>query len=185
MLATPAVLTTPAVQVPSPRLYILRKWPDFMGYGFDLYDEKNNPGHMIGGIDPGSPAQAAGLQKGDKIIEVNGQNVLEDSHQQVVDQIKKYDEEVTILVIDSNAEKYYNDKSLWIHGKMDNITVIEGPTERPAGKHTCQRLASLHHIVVALVFINTLSCGCPLGITYVISVCFTTESCCCLSFLYV
>ena len=32
---------------------------------------------------PGSPAEAAGLMKGDRIVEVNGQNVFNENHRQV------------------------------------------------------------------------------------------------------
>lgn len=33
----------------------------------------------------GSPAEAAGLMKGDRIVEVNGQNVFNENHRQVSD----------------------------------------------------------------------------------------------------
>ena len=55
---------------PRPRLCHIVKWPDFDGYGFNLHAEKNRPGQFIGKVDPGSPAEMAGLREGDKIVEV-------------------------------------------------------------------------------------------------------------------
>jgi len=55
------------------RLCRLRTWPDFVGYGFNLHANRTSPGlQYIGKVDANSPAQAAGLQLHDRIIEVNG-----------------------------------------------------------------------------------------------------------------
>ena len=39
---------------------------DYAGYGFNLYQEKNKPGQFIGRIEPGSPADLAGLKENDR-----------------------------------------------------------------------------------------------------------------------
>ena len=39
---------------------------------------------LVGNVDPGSPADAAGVVKGDKIVEVNGTNIGIENHGQVV-----------------------------------------------------------------------------------------------------
>lgn len=65
-----------------PSLLCLRKRPDFDGYGFNLHAEKMKPGQYIGSVDDDSPAQAAGLKSGDKIIEVNGVNICTENHRQ-------------------------------------------------------------------------------------------------------
>jgi len=72
---------------PAPRLCIVRKVPEFSGYGFNLHAERGKPGQFIGKVDEGSPAAAAGLRDGDRIVEVNGSNVALDTHQQVRAQI--------------------------------------------------------------------------------------------------
>ena len=72
---------------PQPRLCHVKKWSHFDGYGFNLHAEQNKPGQFIGNIDPGSPAEAAGLKEGDKIVEVNGVNVNQENHKQVVHRI--------------------------------------------------------------------------------------------------
>ena len=38
----------------------------YHGYGFNLYQEKNKPGQFIGRIEPGSPADLAGLKENDR-----------------------------------------------------------------------------------------------------------------------
>ena len=38
----------------------------FWCYGFNLHAEKNKPGQFVGKIDPGSPAEIAGLKEGDR-----------------------------------------------------------------------------------------------------------------------
>ena len=61
---------------PPPRLCHLKKWAHFDGYGFNLHAEKNKPGQFVGKIDADSPAEAAGLREGDRIVEVNGRVAL-------------------------------------------------------------------------------------------------------------
>jgi S1-C subfamily serine protease len=52
------------------RLCHVKKWEQFIGYGFNLHTDKSKMVQLIGNVDPGSPADAAGVKKGDKIIEV-------------------------------------------------------------------------------------------------------------------
>ena len=68
-----------------PRLCHLHKVPDYEGYGFSLCVEKGRRGQFIGNVEPGSPADVAGLRDGDRIVEVNGATVSSDSHRQVSD----------------------------------------------------------------------------------------------------
>jgi len=74
---------------PAPRLCLVRKVADFSGYGFNLHAERGKAGQFIGQVDEGSPAAAAGLRDGDRIVEVNGVNVALDTHQQVSRQLKR------------------------------------------------------------------------------------------------
>lgn len=41
-----------------------------MGYGFNLHSDRSRPGQYIRSLDPGSPADRAGLQPQDRLIEV-------------------------------------------------------------------------------------------------------------------
>ena len=124
---------------PRPRLCKVQRWADFSGYGFNLHEERNRPGHIIGSVDEGSPSEAAGLKKDDKIVEVNGHNVLEASHQEVVQHIQQYDHMVDLLVVDNDAKDYYEDNSIWVHSKMANVQVIECPRRSSEGKSNFPR----------------------------------------------
>merc|ERR1711936_925049 len=86
----------------------------YHGYGFNLYQEKNKPGQFIGKIEPGSPAARAGLKEDDKIVEVNGVNIAQENHKQVVGRIKAISSEVTILVMDEECEEHYKDQGILI-----------------------------------------------------------------------
>jgi C-terminal processing protease CtpA/Prc len=116
---------------PRPRLCHMRKKPDFPGYGFNLHAEKNRPGQYIGKVDPGSPAEAAGLREGDRIVEVNGTNVAMENHQQVVERIKAVSDETKFLVVDEAAEAYYRERNIIVSSHMTNVEVIEIPVETP------------------------------------------------------
>lgn len=43
-----------------------------MGYGFNLHSERSRPGQYIRSLDPGSPADHAGLRPQDRLVEVGG-----------------------------------------------------------------------------------------------------------------
>lgn len=86
------------------RLCHVVKRPDFDGYGFNLHAEKGRPGQYIGKVDDGSPAEAAGLRQGDRIIEVNGTNITTETHKKVVELIKGVPNETKLLVIDPRAD---------------------------------------------------------------------------------
>lgn len=53
------------------------------GYGFHLHGEKNKGGQFIRKVEPGSSADQAGLKPGDRLVEVNGENIENDNHHQV------------------------------------------------------------------------------------------------------
>ncbi|KAM8961649.1 Na(+)/H(+) exchange regulatory cofactor NHE-RF2 isoform 2-T2 [Pelodytes ibericus] len=88
-----------------PRLCYLKKGPN--GYGFNLHSEKSRPGQFIRSIDPGSPAAKAGLKPQDRLIEVNGQNVENMKHSEVVANIKTNEKETTLLVVDPETDEYF------------------------------------------------------------------------------
>ncbi|RVE52892.1 hypothetical protein evm_002369 [Chilo suppressalis] len=81
-----------------PRLCHVRKSPDFDGYGFNLHAEKGKPGQYIGKVDDGSPAETAGLKRGDRILEVNGHSIAGETHKQVVARIKERPDDAELLV---------------------------------------------------------------------------------------
>ncbi|NWU91483.1 NHRF1 protein, partial [Upupa epops] len=88
---------------PAARRCRLERGPD--GYGFHLHGEKGKPGQFIRLVEAGSPAERSGLRAGDRLLEVDGENVERESHQQVVERIRAADGAVTLLVVDSTAEE--------------------------------------------------------------------------------
>ncbi|NXG47334.1 NHRF1 protein, partial [Psilopogon haemacephalus] len=88
---------------PAARLCRLERGPD--GYGFHLHGEKGKPGQFIRLVEAGSPAERSGLRAGDRLLEVDGENVERESHQQVVERIRAAAGAVSLLVVESVADE--------------------------------------------------------------------------------
>ena len=126
---------------PRPRLCHLRRWPNFIGYGFNLHCEKAKPGQYIGKVDPDSPAESAGLRENDRIVEVNFVPIGNENHKQVVTRIKegvsrnnkKYTDEVILLVLDTEADAYFKNKSIIVRSADPNVDKRETEIRHAAG----------------------------------------------------
>jgi len=105
----------------------IKKWPDFEGYGFDLLTERNRKGQCIGQIDDNSPVEAGGLKYGDRIIEVNGDNVEDDSYEQVVQRIKAGGDQIRMLVLDKAADEYYRGQGIPVNARMSCVKYMTTP----------------------------------------------------------
>lgn len=91
-----------------PRLVHIKEQGGVKGFGFNLKVIDGNIGQIIGIVDPGSPAEAAGLRYGDRLLEVNGVNVeFCSSHRDVVRQIKSIPNETKLLVINMDSYEHY------------------------------------------------------------------------------
>jgi sodium/hydrogen exchange regulatory cofactor NHE-RF2 len=88
-------------------------------------------GQFIGKVDPGSAAEAAGLKLSDRIVEVNGHNVVEETHKQVVQRIKAVPNETKLLVIDPQGQQYYADRNITITSSMPNVQKMRTPATPP------------------------------------------------------
>lgn len=113
------------------RLCHIFKWEDFDGYGFNLHAEKGKPGQFIGKVDEGSPAEAAGLKEGDRIIEVNAVNIANENHKQVVQRIKTLPDETKLLVVDAEADNFFKSKNIVIKSTHPNVVYLKTPIPRP------------------------------------------------------
>uniref|UniRef100_A0A8C4QJQ6 Na(+)/H(+) exchange regulatory cofactor NHE-RF n=1 Tax=Eptatretus burgeri TaxID=7764 RepID=A0A8C4QJQ6_EPTBU len=88
-----------------PRLCHIVKGPH--GYGFNLHSEKIKPGQFVRTVDEELPAEQAGLRPGDRIVEVNGINIDEKKHSDVVQMIKAGGNETTLLVVDAETDNVF------------------------------------------------------------------------------
>lgn len=84
-----------------PRLCVLEKGPG--GYGFHLHGDKGKTGQFIRLVEPDTPASAAGLLAGDRLMFVNGENVEGESHQQVVARIRATTGALELIVVDAET----------------------------------------------------------------------------------
>ncbi|XP_043107591.1 Na(+)/H(+) exchange regulatory cofactor NHE-RF2 [Puntigrus tetrazona] len=87
-----------------PRLCYLTKGD--RGYGFHLHGERSRGAQFIRKIEPGSPADLSGLRSGDRVVEVNGENVEGETHQQVVQRILDVEHRTRLLVVDRVTDEF-------------------------------------------------------------------------------
>ena len=71
-------------------------------------------------------------------MEVNGTNISNENHQQVVQRIKAVQNETKLLVVDKDTDVYYRTRKIVIRGDMPNVHKIEGPSSRD-GAHVQNR----------------------------------------------
>jgi membrane-associated protease RseP (regulator of RpoE activity) len=112
---------------PVARLCHIIQWKHFDGYGFNLHAEKGKPGQYIGKVDEGSPAEAAGLKQGDRIVEFNGVNIANENHKQVVQRIKAVPDETKLLVVDAEADKHYKAHNIIIKSSLPDVLILKTP----------------------------------------------------------
>lgn len=85
-----------------PRLCALEKGDN--GYGFHLHGERGKIGQFIRLVEPDSPAESSGLRAGDRLVFVNGADVENESHQQVVSRIRATEGRLELVVVDPDTE---------------------------------------------------------------------------------
>ncbi|XP_036046019.1 Na(+)/H(+) exchange regulatory cofactor NHE-RF3 isoform X2 [Onychomys torridus] len=93
-------------------------------YGFHLNAIRGQPGSFVKEVQKGGPADKAGLEDEDVIIEVNGENVQEEPYEKVVDRIKSSGEHVTLLVCGKKAYDYFQAKKIPIVSSMADPLVV-------------------------------------------------------------
>uniref|UniRef100_A0A8D1KGS2 PDZ domain containing 1 n=1 Tax=Sus scrofa TaxID=9823 RepID=A0A8D1KGS2_PIG len=108
--------TTEEVGDHKPKLCRLVKGED--GYGFHLNAIRGQPGSFVKEVQKGGPADLAGLEDEDVIIEVNGVNVLDEPYEKVVDRIQSSGKNVMLLVCGKKAYDYFQAKKIPIVSSM-------------------------------------------------------------------
>ncbi|XP_063291936.1 Na(+)/H(+) exchange regulatory cofactor NHE-RF4 isoform X1 [Pelobates fuscus] len=81
------------------------------GYGFLLRQEKcpSGQGQFLRELDPGLPAEVAGMREGDRLLGVNGQNVEEFEHEDIVSLIQDSGKQVTLAVINNEGDRFFRE----------------------------------------------------------------------------
>lgn len=80
-------------------------------------------------VQPGGPADKAGLENEDVIIEVNGDNVQDKPYDTVVERIKSSGEHVTLLVCGKVAYSYFQARKIPIVSSMAD-PLVAGPDDK-------------------------------------------------------
>uniref|UniRef100_A0ABI8AEZ5 Na(+)/H(+) exchange regulatory cofactor NHE-RF1 n=1 Tax=Felis catus TaxID=9685 RepID=A0ABI8AEZ5_FELCA len=119
-----------AAGAPLPRLCCLEKGPN--GYGFHLHGEKGKVGQFIRLVEPGSPAEKSGLLAGDRLVEVNGENVEKETHQQVVSRIRAALNAVRLLVVDPETDERLQKLGVQVREELLRAQDGPGQAEPPA-----------------------------------------------------
>uniref|UniRef100_A0A8C0GTZ3 NHERF family PDZ scaffold protein 4 n=1 Tax=Chelonoidis abingdonii TaxID=106734 RepID=A0A8C0GTZ3_CHEAB len=136
------------------------KGPD--GYGFLLKEEKCSSGMMgqfLSEVDTGLPADRAGMRDGDRLLAVNGEGVEGLCHQEVVDMIRAGGNQVTLLVIDPDGDKFYSSvcpdrivaqcEGWWAAGRDANPALWEQQPHRNSSLGTlCHSVLGLGHYML-------------------------------------
>nr|XP_044993876.1 Na(+)/H(+) exchange regulatory cofactor NHE-RF3 [Jaculus jaculus]XP_044993877.1 Na(+)/H(+) exchange regulatory cofactor NHE-RF3 [Jaculus jaculus]XP_044993878.1 Na(+)/H(+) exchange regulatory cofactor NHE-RF3 [Jaculus jaculus]XP_044993879.1 Na(+)/H(+) exchange regulatory cofactor NHE-RF3 [Jaculus jaculus]XP_044993880.1 Na(+)/H(+) exchange regulatory cofactor NHE-RF3 [Jaculus jaculus] len=116
---------------PKPRLCRLVKGDH--GYGFHLNAIQGLPGCFVKEVQKDGPADQAGLLDEDIVVEVNGDNVLDESHDKVVGRIQSSGKSVTLLVCGRKAYDYFRAEKIPIVSSMadplDTCPDPKGDTE--------------------------------------------------------
>ncbi|XP_021093388.1 Na(+)/H(+) exchange regulatory cofactor NHE-RF4 isoform X7 [Heterocephalus glaber] len=92
-----------------PRCLHLEKGPK--GFGFLLREEKGIDGRLgqfLREVDPGLPAEKAGMRAGDRLVAVAGESVEELGHGETVSRIREQGSRVSLTVVDPEADRFFS-----------------------------------------------------------------------------
>ncbi|XP_072332142.1 Na(+)/H(+) exchange regulatory cofactor NHE-RF3 [Scyliorhinus torazame] len=106
-------------QTPQPKLCHLVKQAS--SFGFSLKTIEGVSGLFMTEITPDGAAAIAGVQPNDRIIELNGENVENINHQQMVSKIKVSGNSIVLLLIDEASDKYFKSKMTKVVAAMASV----------------------------------------------------------------
>ncbi|XP_020840489.1 Na(+)/H(+) exchange regulatory cofactor NHE-RF4 isoform X2 [Phascolarctos cinereus] len=92
-----------------PRQLHLEKGPK--GFGFLLREEKGPNGQLgqfLWEVDPGLPADQAGMRAGDRLVAVAGDSVEGLGHEEAVTRIRAQGCHLSLIVVDPDADSFYS-----------------------------------------------------------------------------
>ncbi|NXC39511.1 NHRF3 protein, partial [Penelope pileata] len=108
--------------VPQPRLCYLVK--EEKGYGFSLKTTEGKKGVFIVDLLSQGAAAKAGVQNKDRLIEINGKNVENDRHEEVVEKVKKSGNHVMFLLSNEETDRYYTSQKMVLSKESANLKLL-------------------------------------------------------------
>ena len=123
----------------------------FDGLGFRVW----SPRPLIGEVNPGTPAEAAGLQPGDRVLAVDGERVPTWNH--VVDLIRARGEAPVLLTIERGGESVDGKVTPRMvdteSGRVPQIGVVNaiGEADRPENLYAEKRLGAFAALPAAVI----------------------------------
>uniref|UniRef100_UPI00398E66FD Na(+)/H(+) exchange regulatory cofactor NHE-RF3 n=1 Tax=Pristiophorus japonicus TaxID=55135 RepID=UPI00398E66FD len=106
-------------KTPQPKLCYLVK--QACGFGFSLKTIQGVPGLFMTEISPSGAASNAGVQSNDRMVELNGANVENFTHDQMVTKMKASGNNIVLLLMDEASDKYFKDKMIKIVASMASV----------------------------------------------------------------
>ncbi|XP_075054346.1 Na(+)/H(+) exchange regulatory cofactor NHE-RF3 [Mixophyes fleayi] len=109
---------------PKPRLCYLVK--DKSSFGFSLKAQKGNRGIFLD-TTPDGAASKAGIQQGDRIIEVNGKNVESNSYEETVKLVRESGDTAMFLVVDKETDDHFQKIKKKITADQASVRLLPSP----------------------------------------------------------
>ena len=103
--------------------------------GFHLTRSKWDPYPWVSGVESGSPAETAGLQAGDCVLEVNGEDVLGQRIGEIASRVRARADRVTLLLWNAGSdpqcspEVRYNNIKVYMHFLLRRACYKSGQSE--------------------------------------------------------
>ncbi|NWT72151.1 NHRF3 protein, partial [Prunella himalayana] len=111
-----------ATAVPQPRLCYLVK--EETGYGFSLKSTEGQKGLFIVELSSQGAAAKAGVQNNDRLIEINGKNVENDTHEEVVEKVKKSENHVMFLLSNEETDRYFTSQRMALSKESASLRLL-------------------------------------------------------------
>ncbi|XP_041739144.2 Na(+)/H(+) exchange regulatory cofactor NHE-RF3-like [Coregonus clupeaformis] len=111
-----------AGEAPKPKLCYLAKSSG--GYGFSLRSVKGEVGMFMAEVTPGGVAERAGVKANDRLIEVNGENMENATHDQIVEKVKASGGRIMFLLVDEDTDKFYKNKHIRLGAGLATVKFL-------------------------------------------------------------
>ncbi|ELW49744.1 Na(+)/H(+) exchange regulatory cofactor NHE-RF3, partial [Tupaia chinensis] len=105
-----------------PRLCYLVK--EGNSYGFSLKTVQGKKGVYMTDVTPQGVAMKAGVRDDDHLIEVNGENVEDASHEEVVEKVKKSGSKVMFLLMDKDTDKLLREQKIQFKRETTSLKLL-------------------------------------------------------------